>query len=65
MLFTKKHTAQFGLLYGLTDLHDQKYPLYQLATKINWLFFDDVFKKHNSEKMGKPPPLLVWRVGNE
>jgi transposase, IS5 family len=28
--------------------------LYQLANKISWPFFDDAFKKHCSEKMGKP-----------
>ena len=31
-----------------------KNPLYQLANKINWSFFDDAFKKHYSEKIGKP-----------
>jgi hypothetical protein len=25
-----------------------------LANKINWSFFDEAFKKHYSEKMGKP-----------
>ena len=54
MLSTPKHTPQLGLFHGLSDELDQKHPLYQLANKINWLFFDDAFKKHYSEKMGKP-----------
>ena len=36
--------------------------MYQLANKINWPFFDDAFKKHYSEKMGKtakPIRLIV------
>ena len=54
MLSTKKNTPQLGLFHGLADQLDQKHPLYQLANKINWPFFDDAFKKHYSEKMGKP-----------
>ena len=54
MLSTQKHTPQLGLFHGLADQLDQKHPLYQLANKINWSFFDDAFKKHYSEKMGKP-----------
>jgi len=54
MLSTKKHTPQLGLFHGLSDQLDQKHPLYQLANKINWPLFDDAFKKHYSEKMGKP-----------
>ncbi len=54
MLSTPKHTPQLGLFHGLADQLDQKHPLYQLANKINWSFFEDAFKKHYSEKMGKP-----------
>jgi transposase, IS5 family len=54
MLSIQKHTPQLGLFGGLADQLDQKHPLYQLANKINWSFFDDAFKKHYSEKMGKP-----------
>ena len=54
MLSTKKHTPQLGLFHGLSDQLDQKHPLYQLANKIRWPIFDDAFKKHYSEKMGKP-----------
>ena len=46
-----KHTPQLGLFGGLADQLDQKHPLYQLANKINWPFFDDAFKKHLSEKI--------------
>lgn len=54
MLSTKKHSPQLGMYHGLADQLDQKHPLFQLANKINWSFFDDAFKKHYSEKMGKP-----------
>lgn len=54
MLSFQKHTPQLGLFSGLADQLDQKHPLYQLANTINWKFFDDAFKKHYSEKMGKP-----------
>jgi transposase, IS5 family len=54
MLSTPKHTPQLGFFHGLADQLDQKHPLYQLANKINWPFFEDSFKKHYSEKMGKP-----------
>ena len=54
MLSTKKHTPQLDLFHGLADQLDQKHPLYQLADKINWAFFEDAFKKHYSDKMGKP-----------
>ena len=42
------------MFHGLADQLDQKHPLFQLAGKINWPCFDDAFKKHYSEKMGKP-----------
>lgn len=54
MLSTQKHTPQLGLFSGLADQLNQKHPLYQLANKINWAVFDEAFKKHYSEKMGKP-----------
>src|SRR3982750_4999062 len=54
MLSTKKSSPQLGLFHGLKDQLDQKHPLYLLANKINWTIFDDSFKKHYDEKMGKP-----------
>ncbi|GAC1496605.1 MAG: hypothetical protein NVS1B13_26730 [Flavisolibacter sp.] len=54
MLSTKKYTPQIGLFNALADQLDQKHPLYLLANKINWSLFEDSFKKHYSEKMGKP-----------
>ena len=54
MLSIQKHTPQLGLFGGLADQLDQKHPLYQLANTVNWPFFDDAFKKHYSETMGKP-----------
>lgn len=54
MLSTKKLSPQKGLFNGLADQLDQKHPLYLLANKVNWSFFEDAFKKHYSEKMGAP-----------
>lgn len=54
MLITQKHSPQLGLFGGLSDQLNQKHPLYLLATKINWQLFEDAFKQHYSEKMGKP-----------
>lgn len=54
MLSYQKHSPQLGLFHGLAEQLDQKHPLYQLTNVINWTFFDDAFKKHYSEKMGKP-----------
>ena len=51
---TKKHTPQLNLFTGLGDTLDQKHPLYILSHKINWIIFEEAFKKHYSEKMGKP-----------
>lgn len=54
MLSNKKPTTQIGLFHGLADQLNQKHPLFLLAHKINWDLFDQSFKKHYSEKMGKP-----------
>lgn len=47
-------SPQLGLFHGLGDQLDQKHPLYLLSARINWGFFEESFKKHYSEKMGKP-----------
>ena len=54
MLSTKKYSAQIGLFNALADQLDQKHPLYLLSNKINWSLFEASFKKHYSERMGKP-----------
>lgn len=54
MLSRKKPTAQLGLFHGLADQLDQKHPLFLLANKIDWDVFENCFKKHYSETMGKP-----------
>ena len=54
MLSTQKRTPQLGLFLSIDDLINQKHPLYFLGNKINWTVFDDAFKKHYSETMGKP-----------
>jgi transposase, IS5 family len=54
MLTPSKTTSQIGLFNALADQLDQKHPLYLLAGHINWPLFEQSFKKHYSEKMGKP-----------
>ncbi len=58
----QKQTSQIGLFSSLADILDQKHPMYQFAGKINWPLFDNVFKKHYSEKTGtlsKPIRLML------
>jgi len=50
----KVPSPQLGMFTGLSDQLNQKHPLYLLANKINWSVFEDAFKKHYSDKMGKP-----------
>jgi IS5 family transposase len=54
MLSTKKTSPQMGLFTSLADQLDQKHPLYLLANRVDWSFFEDAFKKYYSEKMGAP-----------
>lgn len=54
MLTPSKTTSQIGLFNALSDQLDQKHPLYLLAHHIDWPMFEQNFKKHYSEKMGKP-----------
>lgn len=54
MLAKPRTTSQIGLFNAIEALIDQKHPLFKLANTIKWSVFDDSFKKHYSEKMGKP-----------
>jgi IS5 family transposase len=54
MLSTKKYSPQMGMFTGLAEQLDQKHPLFLLAHKIDWSLFEQAFKIHYSEKMGKP-----------
>ena len=61
MLSTTFHSPQLGMFTGLSDQLDQKHPLYQLANKINWPFFEEAFKVHYSEKwVSLPNPSAAW-----
>ena len=59
MLPSPKSTAQIGFFTALFDQLNQKHPLYLLAHSIRWTVFDEAFKKHYSEKPGKPIRLMV------
>jgi len=54
MLAKPKFTNQIGLFNAIESLIDQQHPLFKLANVIEWGAFDESFKKHYSEKMGKP-----------
>ena len=54
MLARQKSTNQIGLFNAIEALIDQRHPLFKLANTLNWTVFEDDFKKHYSEKMGKP-----------
>lgn len=48
-------TAQLNFLQpGLSQQLSAKHPLYILAGKIDWQFFEDSFKKHYREDFGRP-----------
>jgi IS5 family transposase len=59
---TKKHSPSSDYFNSLADQLDQKHPLYLLANTINLPFFDDAFKVHYSEKMGRPAKLIRLMV---
>jgi len=47
-------TSQIQLFNGLREQLNQNHPLYQLADKINWTYFDDLFEPLYSENIGAP-----------
>jgi hypothetical protein len=51
---TEVSNSHFEVEHSSDGIHFKKHPLYLLANKINWTVFEDNFKKHYSEKMGKP-----------
>lgn len=54
MLPKQKPVNQLGFYSRLEDQLDQKHPLYILAHKIDWQFFDKSLSKHYSPSQGKP-----------
>jgi IS5 family transposase len=55
MLAKPKQTHQLSfLLPGLKEQLSSKHPFYILANQIEWLFFDEHFKKHYKEDFGRP-----------
>ena len=62
MLPKSKLTSQIGLFNAIESLIDQKHPLFKLANTIDWSVFEGSFKKHYSEKMGKPAKSIRLMV---
>lgn len=58
-----KPNNQAELWGDLMTQLDQKHPLFILSDKINWTLFEDAFRKHYSEKMGKPSKPIRLMVG--
>ena len=55
MLSKPENALQLSFLQpGLSEQLYSKHPLYILADKINWLLFEEAFKKHYSEDFGRP-----------
>jgi IS5 family transposase len=54
MLPKSKNSAQSSFFLGFEEQLNAKHPLYILANKIDWLVFENAFKKHYSSNMGKP-----------
>ena len=55
MLAKPKQAHQLSfLLPGLKEQLSSKHPLYILANQIEWLFFDEYFKKQYKEDFGRP-----------
>jgi IS5 family transposase len=55
MLAKPKQTQQLSfLLPGLKEQLSSKHPLYILANRVDWSFFEEHFKKHYKEDFGRP-----------
>jgi len=54
MISKQNITSQIQLFNGLREQLNQNHPLYQLADKINWTYFDDLFEPLYSENIGAP-----------
>jgi IS5 family transposase len=55
MLAKPKQTQQLSfLLPGLKEQLSSKHPLYMLANRVDWSFFEEHFKKHYKEDFGRP-----------
>ena len=54
MVLRQELNKQIGLFNAIEALIDQHHPLFKLANTIDWNVFENHFKKHYSEKMGKP-----------
>jgi len=54
MLPKKKDKSQLTFFNSFKEQLNQNHPLYVLANKIDWQFFDNSFKKHYSPNLGAP-----------
>jgi IS5 family transposase len=56
-------TAQLNFLQpGLKEQLSNKHPLYLLADRINWSLFEENFKKHYREDLGRPAKAIRLMV---
>ena len=54
MLAKQKPTAQISFYSTFEEQLNHSDPLYILANRIDWIVFEDAFKKHYSATQGKP-----------
>lgn len=54
MLPKVKPTNQLGFYSTLEEQLNHQHPLYKLSNHINWIVFDEAFKKHYSPSQGRP-----------
>ena len=54
MLPKEKSTSQLGFYSTFEEQLNHSHPLYKLSNQINWIVFDEAFKKHYSPSQGRP-----------
>lgn len=54
MLPKLKPTSQLGFYSTFEEQLNHQHPLYKLSNQINWVVFDEAFKKHYSPSQGRP-----------
>lgn len=63
MIKPKTNQNQLTFCSTFEEVLDKKHPLYVLANKINWKFFEDEFSKHYHKTMGRPAKPIRMMVG--
>ncbi len=62
MLPKEKFTSQLGFYSTFEEQLNHQHPLYKLSNHINWIVFDEAFKKHYSLNQGRPGKTIRLMV---